>query len=78
MFKFLGLWWDFWVEKIVFNKIRDIENKRKLIECGWRVVEVWECVLRGKRCFDIEEFMDEVIKWLKFDDNFCQIEGYLE
>ena len=37
---------DFWREKIEYNKTRDRENIKKLMELGWRVIIVWECELR--------------------------------
>jgi DNA mismatch endonuclease, patch repair protein len=33
----------FWEEKFNKNIKRDIENKRKLEICGWKVLIIWEC-----------------------------------
>ena len=39
---------DFWEEKIGKNRERDERNRGRLQELGWRVLEVWECALRGQ------------------------------
>lgn len=37
----------FWRRKLAGNAKRDVENKRKLLDSGWRVLTVWECAIRG-------------------------------
>lgn len=39
----------FWLRKINRNRERDMINRTKLIEAGWRVITVWECELTKKR-----------------------------
>ena len=39
---------DFWLSKISANKLRDTKNVKRLIGSGWRVIEVWECAIKGK------------------------------
>lgn len=34
---------NFWKEKILGNKKRDITNKLKLKKLGWNVITLWEC-----------------------------------
>lgn len=34
---------EFWTEKIVKNKARDVKVKRQLRQAGWKVLVVWEC-----------------------------------
>jgi DNA mismatch endonuclease, patch repair protein len=34
---------EFWRQKLDGNRERDVRNKKKLEEMGWRVFEVWEC-----------------------------------
>ncbi len=36
---------EFWREKITDNIKRDKRNRQKLIEQGWRVIDIWECEL---------------------------------
>ncbi|MGE6919774.1 very short patch repair endonuclease [Achromobacter kerstersii] len=38
---------DFWINKLSANKARDEENWKKLRECGWSVLVIWECELRN-------------------------------
>src|SRR4051794_15500562 len=40
---------DFWRDKIASNQRRDAKSRQELLECGWRVLVVWECVTRGSR-----------------------------
>lgn len=37
---------EFWLQKIGMNKARDQSNTNKLLELGWNVIIVWECVTR--------------------------------
>jgi len=37
---------DYWDRKLKRNKSRDIENRNRLDELGWRVIVVWECELK--------------------------------
>lgn len=39
---------DFWREKIERNVERDKNNYSKLRETGWKVIIVWECLLKPK------------------------------
>lgn len=39
---------DFWREKIERNVERDKNNYSKLREMGWKVIIVWECLLKPK------------------------------
>jgi len=38
---------EFWEAKIEGNKQRDKRVSDQLTSTGWRVIEVWECALRG-------------------------------
>ncbi len=40
---------DFWLPKLVGNKVRDQTNQRLLRKLGWRVLVVWECELRDTK-----------------------------
>ncbi len=39
---------QYWIERLELNKKRDFINKNKLIKLGWKVIDVWECTLKGK------------------------------
>lgn len=40
---------DFWVQKIDANKARDQSSTSKLLELGWNVIIIWECITRKVR-----------------------------
>lgn len=66
---------EFWREKIDQNVRRDEENRRLLLDSGWRVCEVWECSLKGRWRAKVEEVLDAVEKWLDSDLKFADLKG---
>jgi len=36
---------DFWRQKLLSNKERDLKNYKLLVSEGWKVVVIWECEL---------------------------------
>ncbi len=48
LFKWPATNQDFWRKKIETNCHKDLQNKQQLTALGWRVIEIWECSLRGK------------------------------
>ncbi|MCQ4300197.1 very short patch repair endonuclease [Pseudomonas songnenensis] len=38
---------DFWQDKFEQNVSRDTRIKQELLALGWRVIELWECGIRG-------------------------------
>ncbi len=58
---------DFWGEKLLGNRKKDRENESNLVQKGWRIMTIWECVFRG-RGINREKAMDsiseEVSRWL--------------
>lgn len=38
---------EFWVEKLQKNVLRDQQTKIELLRAGWRVLVVWECLIRS-------------------------------
>ena len=40
---------EWWIEKINGTKQRDFENRKKLQEMGWKVIELWECELKKEK-----------------------------
>jgi len=37
---------EWWLEKLSKNIKRDEDNKKKLKQLGWKVIEIWECSLK--------------------------------
>ncbi len=53
---------DWWLNKINRNIEKDKENKIKLTDLGWKIVEIWECKLKAP-VRDIT--LDSILKKLK-------------
>lgn len=51
---------EFWKPKLEGNRRRDRENKEKLTDLGWEVLEIWECEVGDleKIAERIKEFLD--------------------
>ena len=66
---------EYWTQKIANNKKRDELNRQKLLEENWRVLEVWECALKGKKRLDMEKLFNKIENWLLSCNQFKSIEG---
>lgn len=55
---------DFWKDKIERNRERDRKNRAELFDRGWRVLELWECAMRGKGRLQTGEMLQSVETWL--------------
>lgn len=55
---------DFWENKINRNVARDREVVQQLTEMGWRVLQIWECCIRGQSPQSISKTMKSVSKWI--------------
>ena len=75
MFKLPATRTDFWRSKITQNAARDKANRSDLTEQGWRVAELWECALRGKRKLDIDQVVVTVDKWLHASSSYLTVRG---
>lgn len=51
---------EFWKPKLEGNRRRDRENRKKLSDLGWEVLEIWECEVGDleKIAERIKEFLD--------------------
>ena len=52
---------EFWNKKFQQNKERDALSVRKLVEAGWRVGIVWECVIGSRASTDVVEPISQFI-----------------
>jgi DNA mismatch endonuclease (patch repair protein) len=59
---------EFWLDKITKNKERDVKNIDFLESNGWKVLEVWECTVRGKGKLDPNELIEQVSRWIKLSN----------
>lgn len=64
---------QFWRAKIGGNIRRDEINHQKLIELGWRTLDVWECQLKGRNRQPLEKVVDTCARFLRSNDMSCSI-----
>ena len=64
---------QFWQDKFKANQERDERNVRLLQEQGWRVLTVWECILKGKTAKPVGSVANGVTAWLESDETFGEI-----
>lgn len=43
---------EFWDDKILKNRLRDIQKQLQLINMGWNIIIVWECQIKTKRMLE--------------------------
>ena len=48
---------EFWENKIHKNKTNDRSNKKKLIELGWKVKNIWECEIKKEKKINNQNFL---------------------
>lgn len=65
----------FWREKISGNRARDQLVDYQLRESGWRVLNVWECALRGSGRLGSEKVIECAASWIKSDERRGEIRG---
>lgn len=61
----------FWEEKISGNLHRDAQKLSELLQEGWRVAIIWECIL--KKTATAESAIDELTTWLISKAHRCEI-----
>lgn len=66
---------QFWTDKFEANRSRDERNVRSLLESGWRVLAVWECVLKGKLALPPASVAEAVKAWLHSQERLGEIAG---
>jgi len=63
----------YWREKIAGNIRRDLRNRERLANLGWRIGEVWECQLKGPQRAPIDAVIDRCTQFLASDEPFMSI-----
>lgn len=51
---------EFWQAKIDSNKSRDARVQHELRAAGWKVIELWECEVRGQDQVAIDRTLDRL------------------
>jgi DNA mismatch endonuclease (patch repair protein) len=60
---------DFWLDKLMGNRVRDTANVYSLAAQGWRTAVVWECALR----LDMAAVGASLTDWIKSGKPGCEI-----
>jgi DNA mismatch endonuclease (patch repair protein) len=76
LFKWPSTRKDFWQRKIAGNAARDLRNAAELKQQGWRVLNIWECALKGKTRPPFEEVVGDVLNWIGSDSTEMEIRGH--
>ncbi len=66
---------DFWQSKIARNRERDAEAGTKLTRDGWRVLNIWECSLKGKGKLGVEQVLALAAEWIRSHQGSGLIRG---
>lgn len=69
---------EYWTRKISGNVTRDREHIKRLRELGWRVLNIWECALKGKARLQSDEILHAASTWLRGNSTVHQIAGAWE
>lgn len=56
---------EFWMDKLLRNRERDVQVEAQLHAAGWRTAKVWECALRGKGGEGLEVVVSGLDAWLR-------------
>lgn len=75
LFRLPGTRTEFWRDKIAGNVERDSRVREQLAASGWRVLDIWECALKGRSRIAFEDVMMKCIQWLDSDRQRDQIRG---
>ena len=73
LFKLPSTRTSFWKDKLSKNKIRDENNQQKLNQLGWKVIVVWECVVKGKHKLSEKDLLNSLKSAFKSDNGLNNI-----
>ena len=76
LFKWPSTRKEFWKSKISGNRSRDARNLTKYRELGWRTLVIWECAIKGKRAWALEQIADWAASWILHGSEDSEIRGY--
>jgi len=67
---------EFWETKISGNKERDVRIRSELIQAGYRVLDIWECSIKGKTALDTGLLENELNQFISGShDNYREVRG---
>lgn len=59
---------DFWMTKIQANRDRDYRAETELLSSGWRILNIWECSLKGRLKKSENEVIEQAAAWITAGD----------
>ena len=65
----------FWRKKIGRNRKRDAATRMSLRDAGWRLLEIWECALKGRARRPADEVIALAAAWLDTNAQCREIRG---
>jgi len=75
LFKMPSTRTGFWARKILKNQENDKRQSVALKEKGLRIMNIWECALKGKVRCNPDELETRITKWLLSDRKSATIQG---
>ena len=66
---------DFWRTKINKNRANDKKVLDDLKNQDWRILNIWECAIKGKERLEAEVIIEQIERWLNSDEQFKEITG---
>lgn len=76
LFKWPSTRKDFWQNKIAGNAARDLRNAAELKRQGWRILNIWECALKGKTRRPFDQVVGDTLDWIGSDSTEMEIRGH--
>lgn len=64
---------EFWRTKLTGNVARDRRVREQLLGLRWRVLEVWECTLKGKDRLPLGEVLARCVQFLEGEERLASI-----
>ncbi len=64
-----------WREKLLRNRLADKRTRRALEKAGWRVLEIYECSLKGRERLPGNEISQRVASWVRDRQQSASIRG---
>jgi DNA mismatch endonuclease (patch repair protein) len=75
LFRWPGTRADFWRTKLSGNIARDARVRVQLADDGWRVLDIWECALRGRDGHSPEGVLNACVAFLEGAEPFSSVGG---
>ncbi|GJM39824.1 MAG: very short patch repair endonuclease [Ardenticatenaceae bacterium] len=75
LFKWPSTREKFWRNKITRTKEKDKENIERLLSAEWRILQIWECAIKGKEKIPIDKVIEKCSTWLESSQKQLDIRG---